>query len=195
VNAYDLSDTEYLLIGKFIHKFSELEFSIEFTLLSFTLPSFKQTQFKEPPTSPWFLASMVIDKLAFNEKITILKNFINTHMENYFISREDPNYTGKVDSYKKSIKELNKSLSVALSIGEHRNQLVHSFYFKQEKFFYSTRSKINDKRKIKTEKYSESNLKELCDSVEKTFHAVHTASQYLSFLRSENLKYLMKNDK
>ena len=194
MNPYDLSETEYLLIGKFIDKFSYLESSIEYTLLYFVLPPFNQIQFKEPATSPWFLASVIINELSFSKKIIILKNFINTHKENYFLSKEDPHYKSKINLYKEYKKELDKSLSFSLSLGEHRNQLVHSSYFKQEKKFYSTRSKINDKNKIRTEEYSESKLKELCDLVNKTFLAVHEASQYLSFLRSENLKYLIKND-
>lgn len=192
MSHYDLSENEYLLIGKFIHKYSELEFSVEFTLLSFILPPFNQIQLKDPRTSSLFLASVIIDEHSFSKKITILKNFFNRHVEHYFLSKEDPLYSGKIDTYKDSIKIIKKSLDTALCLGEHRNQLVHSFYHKQENEFFSSRSKVNDKNTTKTEKYSESTLQVLCDSLEKTFIDIHEKSQYLSYLRSDNLKYIVK---
>ena len=163
--------------------------------MSLILPPFNQIEFKDPSTSPWFLASVIIEELPFSKKVIILKNFINNHSENYFISKEDPFYISKIDDYRDSIKELKKSFDSALELGDQRNQLVHSYYIKQDKKFYSIRSKVNDKNKIKQEEYSESTLKDLCNSAKETFHKVHEKSQYLSFLRSENLKFIINNKK
>ena len=192
MSIYDLKEDEYLIIGKFIHKFSYLESVIEQALLEFSLPSFDQINYKDPKTSSWFLILNLTREHSYSKKVIILESFINTHEENYFLSKEDPLYIGKIELYKNAIKEIKKGLELAWKLNNDRNQLLHSFYFKQKEEFISVKSSINNKKTLESVIYSQTKIKDLCNKVDEAFNNIFNGVRTLAFLRHENMKFIIK---